>query len=299
MAKPRILLTGANGFVGRQILAHLPAGGEIHATTHSAPGGGGRAIWHRTDLRDPGECRRLIEELSPDILVHAAWNTSHGAFWEAEDNHDWFAAGCALFSAFAENGGQRIVSCGTCAEYAGVSNEPRREAETDGGAEPETLYGRSKLALLEHLAGLGIDYAWARIFLVYGEGEGERRLVPSVARALLTGQPAPCSTGEQLRDFMDVRDLGRAIAELAQAPFSGTINLGHGGFARIADVATLMGEIAGRPELVQLGALPSRPGEAPVLVPDLTRQEKEFGFHPGIGLREGLADALTYWSTRY
>lgn len=298
MAQPRILLTGANGFVGRQVLAHLPVGAEIHATTLSAHVGSKQAVWHRADLRDPEECQRLVAELAPDILVHAAWNTSHGAFWEAEDNHDWLAAGRALFSAFAENGGQRIVGCGTCAEYAGISEEPRREDETDAGAEPATLYGRSKLALLDHLAGLGIDYAWARIFLVYGEGEGDQRLVPSVARALLAGRPAPCSPGSQLRDFLDVRDLGRAIALLTQAPFSGAINLGHGEFARIADVVCLMGEIAGRPELIELGALPSRPGEAPMLVPDLMRQEEELKFRPEIGLREGLADALTYWSTR-
>jgi nucleoside-diphosphate-sugar epimerase len=298
MTSPRILLTGANGFVGRQILTYLPQTAEIHATTNSAPPSTTNVTWHQADLRDQEKCRRLMAGLAPDVLIHAAWNTSHGAFWEAEDNHDWLAAGRALFSAFVDHGGKRIVGCGTCAEYAGMSAKPRREEETDSGDQPETLYGRTKLALRDHLAGLGIDYAWARIFLVYGEGEGKRRLVPSVARSLLAGDAARCSSGEQLRDFLDVRDLGRAIAQLAQSAFFGTINLGHGDFARIADVVTLLGEIAGRPELIELGALPARPGESAVLVPDLTRQETQLGFTPGIDLRAGLTDALSYWSTR-
>jgi nucleoside-diphosphate-sugar epimerase len=297
MDRPRILLTGANGFIGRQILPHLPPGAEIHATTHSGQGAGEGATWHHADLRDQEDCKRLIGEVGPEILIHTAWNTSHGAFWEAEDNHDWLAAGRRLFSAFAEHGGRRIVACGSCAEYAGASDQPRREDETADTA-PETLYGKAKLALRDHLAGLGVDYAWARIFLTYGEGEGERRLVPSVARALLAGRTAPCSSGRQLRDFLDVRDLGRALAQLVQAPVSGTINLGNGNFASIAEVVTLMGEVAGKPELVARGALPDRPGEAPVLVPDLARQAQELGFAPRIGLREGISDALDYWSTR-
>jgi len=244
------------------------------------------------DLRDPDNCRHLIMDVRPAILVHAAWNTEHGAFWEAKDNADWLEAGRSLFSAFVAQGGKRIVACGTCAEYAGESAEPRRESEDQSGAEPATRYGRAKLALLRYLRTLPVEHAWARIFFAYGPGEGEQRLVPSIARALLSGQPAACSLGQQRRDFIDVRELGRAIALLTASRLTGSINLGQGEECRIADVAILLGELAGRPDLIRLGTLPDRPGEPLRLVPDLTRQRDELGFAPRISLRQGLADAL-------
>jgi len=295
-AKPRLLLTGATGFVGRQLRQQLGSGFELHCTSRGPGESIGR--WHRLDLRDPDASIALIETIRPEVLVHAAWNTQHGEFWEAKDNDDWLAAGRALFSAFARVGGRRIVACGSCAEYPGAGDWPRREGERIPPSAPATGYGRAKLALLEYLRDLPVEYAWARIFLAYGPHEDERRFVPSVARALLNGRPARCSFGGQVRDFIDVRELGRAIALLVRAPLTGVINLGQGKPVSIAEAACLLGAIAGKPELIELGALPDRPGEAPLLVPDLTRQTDELHFHPGIDLRTGLGDALEFWSTR-
>jgi nucleoside-diphosphate-sugar epimerase len=297
MGRPRLLLTGATGFVGRQVLEHLGPAYDVHCTSRQMQRADD-AAWHQVDLRDPDTCRQLIADIRPDILIHAAWNTEHGIFWEADDNADWLHAGRALFSAFADYGGARVIGCGSCAEYAGESSEPRRESEDQSGAEPATSYGRAKLALFQHLRTLRVEHAWARIFLAYGRGEDQRRLVPSIARALLRGEPAACSSGRQLRDFIDVRELGRAVAMLASSSVTGSINLGQGEECSIADVAMLLGNIAGRPDLIRLGALPDRAGEPQRLVPDLTRQRDELGFAPEITLRQGLCDVLKSTATQ-
>ena len=291
MARARLLLTGATGFVGRQVRAHLGAAYDLHCTSRGKSGDE-IPTWHQLDLRDSDSCARLIADIRPEILVHTAWNTEHGAFWEAEDNADWLEAGRTMFSAFAAGGGRRIVGCGSCAEYAGDIGEPRREYGDEESAEPATRYGRAKLELLRHLQSLPIEHAWARIFFAYGPGEGPKRLVPSIIRGLLNGKAVDCSSGRQRRDFIDVRELGRAIAMLANSTVIGTINLGQGEECRIADLARMLGELAGHPELIRLGVLPDRPGEPERLVPDLTRQARELGFTPNISLREGLEDAL-------
>lgn len=295
----RILLTGASGFVGTQIREHLHSGAQLHCTTSTARAGDDDAQWHFVDLRDRAASAALIRDVRPDMLIHCAWNTAHGEFWDAHDNEDWLEAGKALFSAFADSGGCRIVGFGTCAEYSRDQPGPHREDEAIEPYAPATRYGRAKLALLRHLEGLGISHGWARIFLAYGEGEDSRRLIPSVLRALLSNQPAKCSSGKQLRDLLDVRDIGAAIAKLAFSDVEGVINLGSGAPVSIGEVAKMLGEIVGRPDLVQLGALPDRPGEAPILIPDTRRQTDELGFIPGIDLRTGLDDAARYWSTRY
>lgn len=258
----------------------------------------GRVAWHTADLRDVDQCRRLVADIRPDYLVHLAWNTEQDRFWEAADNDDWLEGGRALCRAFAASSGRRLVVAGSCAEYAGNSPEARRETEDESGEQPATRYGRAKLELLRTLNRLHVEFAWARIFFPYGPGESERRLVPSIARALLRGEPAECSSGRQTRDFMDVRELGRALAMLVTSSVTGSINLGQGEGIRIGDVATLLGELAGRPDLIRLGVRADRPGEPEVLVPDLGRQRAYLGFAPRIGLRNGLAAALAWWSGR-
>lgn len=292
MSGGRILLTGATGFVGAEVLARLTDGREVHAVSRVARTGPGGVVWHRADMTDGAACEALVREVRPDTLIHCAWETEHGVFWEADSNEAWRAAGARLFSVFAETGGRRIVATGTCAEY-GPSDLPL--SESDDTARPATAYGRAKLGLLRHLETLDVSWAWVRVFNAFGAREDGRRFVPSVARALAEGRVAKCSSGRQIRDFIDVRDLGRAVAMLAGHPFEGPVNIGSGAPRPLGDVARLLGEIAGRPDLIGLGQLPDRVGEPPVLVPDITRQAA-LGFVPAIALEHGLRDAWQAWS---
>src|SRR5690606_28146161 len=105
------------------------------------------------------------------------------------------------------------------------------------------------------------SFAWARLFFLYGPGEAPTRLVSSLARALVAGEQADCSTGRIVRDFMDVRDAGAALAALAASEVTGPVNIGTGRGTSIADIALTMGRLAGREHLVGLGTLPDRAGE--------------------------------------
>jgi len=199
-----------------------------------------------------------------------------------------------MFAEFLAQGGRRVIGCGTCAEYA-VSDEPL--SETDERT-PGSLYGQTKRQLFMMLRTLPVSFAWARIFYPFGSGEGSRRFVPSVCQALAQGLPAHCSSGRQLRNFTDVRNIGAALAALVQHPLVGPINLGQPQSHRIADIAEMLGDIAGRPDLIALGALPDRDGEPAALVPDLQRQSEELKFFPRIAVRSGLNDAYQAWKNK-
>lgn len=294
-AAPRILLTGASGFVGRQVRRNLPPGAQVHCASRQRKDAVRGDTWHLVDLRDPDACAALIATVEPGILIHCAWTTEHGVFWHDPGNSIWLEAGKALFDAFVRHGGKRIVACGTCAEYPGDVLTPRHE---DEAIDPDRIvfpYGRAKLALLDHLRRINVSHAWARIFLTYGEGEDPRRLVPSVLRSLAQAEPAKCSSGRQVRDFLDIRDLGAAIARLATSNVEGVVNLGSGERTTVAKVVETLGRIAERPDLVELGALPDRAGEPRLLVPDITRQTEELGFYPRVAIDRGLADAAKFW----
>jgi nucleoside-diphosphate-sugar epimerase len=294
----RVLVTGASGFIGRHALVPLiEAGYEVHAVSTRPPPAEApsNVTWHQSDLlADPGG---VVARVAPERLLHLAWYAEHGRFWAAPENIRWVEATLALVRSFAAAGGTRALLAGSCAEYEWGLPGPCVEGRTP--LRPATLYGSAKHAtreVVEAAAGLlGIAAAWGRIFFLYGPGEDPRRLVASVARALVNGERAPTSTGTQRRDFLHVADVGAAFAALVESEVLGAVNVASGEGRPLREVIEAIGREAGRPELLDIGALPSPAGDPDELVADVTRLREEVGFRPRIALAEGLAETVAWW----
>lgn len=302
----RVLLTGARGFVGRWCVPELLARGyEVHAVSR---GGAGpledstredslRLSWHSADLLDAAQMSDLLERVRPTHLLHVAWYTAHGRFWAATENLRWVGASLALFESFAAAGGRRVVAAGTCAEYAPEGDAPCSEVSTP--LAPATLYGACKHALRVMLEAFarqaGMSAAWGRLFFPYGPGEPQGKLIPSVARALLAGEPALCTHGRQVRDFIYVEDAAAALVALLDSEVEGAVNIAAGRGVTLAEVIEKTAARAGRPDLVRLGALPAPLGEPPSLWADAGRLRGEVGWSPRFSLDEGLDATVEWW----
>ncbi len=112
----RVLVTGGAGFVGRHAVAALIARGfEVHAVGRRAPEG--VHLVHPADLLDADARRAALRAAGASHLLHLAWVTEPGRYWQSPDNLDWTAASLDLVRGFREAGGTRAVVAGTCAEY--------------------------------------------------------------------------------------------------------------------------------------------------------------------------------------
>jgi nucleoside-diphosphate-sugar epimerase len=150
-----------------------------------------------------------------------------------------------------------------------------------------------------HLLGeqLGLEIGWGRIFYPYGPGECGPRLVPSVIRSLLAGEKALCTEGLQVRDFVFVEDVAKAFIALLTSPYCGPVNIGSGVPVTVRQVVTRIGEIIGRPDLLEIGAIPTRGFEPQEIVADIAKL-RSIGFQPQYSIDGGLERTVEWWKSR-
>ena len=300
-AEPRILITGARGFIGRAALAALAknySGASIHAIRKknqgpvpSVPGITGHAV----DLLERGSAERLIETFRPTHCLHAAWEARPPHFWTSPENEKWLDASVAFVKAFAHHGGKRFVSLGSVAEY---DNSSGRMIESVTPENPTTLYGQCKRDFHRHLTSLAKDHGFSsaigRIFFVYGPHEYETKLVASACRAIVLNEPVGFGPLDLWRDYIHVNDLGRALNTLLNSSLEGVVNLASGEPLRQSAIIETLADLSGRRDLFQIGRRAAQDHETPILFADIEKI-RSIGWMPEIALEDGLEATLKWW----
>jgi nucleoside-diphosphate-sugar epimerase len=297
-----VLVTGATGFIGRCCLKLLVESGfEVHAvSSHAATADARMPVeWHRLDLLDGSSPVGFLDDLQPSYLLHLAWFAKPGAFWSSEENFRWLTASTELFRAFYAVGGQRAVGAGTCAEYRWVTDDCDEERTP---LQPETVYGRCKLATSLATAAAaslaGQNMAWARIFFPYGPGEPDDRFIPSVIGGLLRGESIACTHGNQIRDFIYVDDVARALVALLSGTACGAFNVGTGRSTSLREIAGLICSRLGHTDRVEFGAKVAPVGDPQRVVASINRLKSGVGWQPSVSLEQGIDNTIAAWRDR-
>lgn len=290
-----VLVTGATGLIGRQVIAPLAAlGMNVVAASRqgrSVPGADRLVL----DCLDLPAVSAALTKLRPTHLVHLAWHDGAQDRWTSPANLHWVGASLHLLHAFASAGGKRAVMVGSCAEYDWESAASGPLQETSP-LRPATLYGAAKagagLAAVKGAGALGVSLAWARPFFCYGPGEPEGRLFGDLIRGLAARRSVDCTDGLQRRDFLQTEDLGRAVAAVLASPVEGAINVASGKAEQVRTVIGALAAAMGRVDLVRLGARARPAGDPPVIAADITRLRDEVGFRPSYDLTAGVRATL-------
>lgn len=296
MTSPRVLVTGAGGFIGTFAVRILASRGiEVHAFSRREVGIEGARV-RRLDLLESGDAvDEALRQIRPTHLLHLAWIATPGVYWVSLENYRWVGATIHLATSFLKHGGSRMTVAGSGMEYGDTGGV---DAEESRSTAPDSPYSISKDATRRILLSLGneagISVSWARVFSLYGPGEPEARLVPSVVRSLLAGREARCTDGLHVRDFLHVRDVAAGLVELLLSDVTGAVNISSGSGIRVRDVAETIARLTGSAELLKLGVLPSR-SEPQRLVGVNTRLRTEVGWSPSFSLESGLADTISWF----
>ncbi|HQU82116.1 MAG TPA: NAD(P)-dependent oxidoreductase [Pyrinomonadaceae bacterium] len=295
--KEKVILTGANGFIGRQAILPLTERNfEVHAVSNVEPPAEllfENVVWHKVNLLDAEETAKLCENINASHLLHFAWYVEHGKFWNAPENEIWLKSSVDLIESFKANGGERIVVSGTCAEYEWGEEAFLSENETP--LKPQNFYGECKLKLFEKLAEKNLNFAWGRIFFLFGEYEHPNRLIASVINSLLKENSANCSHGRQIRDFMYVKDVADAFASLLDSDVKGAVNIASGRAVTIKEIVLQTAEMLGKTENIHFGAIEAAKNEPLSIVADTRILNEKVGWRERYGIASGLAQTINYW----
>jgi len=299
MLMKRILVAGGGGFIAAHSLQPLVAAGFAVHVVDLKPCGKDvpeNVVWHQADLMNSDDVKKVLHEVRPSHLLNFAWFVRHGEYLSSPENFNSLTSNFRLLQQFADAGGKRVVMAGTCFEYdfsSGICDEKETRVK------PVGVYGSCKLAMYEMLKSYaqvyGLSWAWGRIFFVFGPAEDPRRFVPAIIQPLLKGQPALCSHGNQIRDFMATQDVGSAFAALASSELQGAINIASGQPISLKQIVKILEKETNTIGLTRFGAVASPAEEPPMILAAVTRLHNELGWAPVASIEQRLAEAVQWW----
>jgi nucleoside-diphosphate-sugar epimerase len=258
----KILITGATGFVGRQlvrILNNLKKKPQLKLIIRENKTkkkqflefSNIKNIIFTKDLfsEDISWWKKQCKDI--DTIIHLAWYVEPGLYLESSKNIDCLIGSLNLAKGASQAGVKRFVGIGTCFEY----DLTEGLLSIDTPLKPISMYANTKTALYLSLSRwfptCAIEFAWCRLFYLYGEGEDPRRLTPYLRSRLKNGAIAKLTNGGKIRDFLDVAEVAKRIVKVAIGKQAGPINICSGVPITIRQYAEKIASEYGRPDLLQ------------------------------------------------
>lgn len=255
-----VLLTGSTGFVGRQVLRAL---GVQNATVRLVIRKGADVpSEHTANIEKVIRTSDLFAESvnwwadvckGVDTIIHVAWYTEPGQYLKSSKNLDCLIGTLKLAKGAIQARVRRFAGIGTCFEY----DLSQGMLSIDTPLKPHTPYAGAKaaayLGLSQCLSAENIEFVWCRLFYLYGEGEDVRRLVPYIRTRLSSGKYAELTSGNQIRDFLDVNDAAGLIVDSALGSTQGVVNICSGIPVTVRQLAEKIADEYGRRDLLKFG----------------------------------------------
>lgn len=298
----KVLLSGANGFVGTALCRELSAKGvEVTAIIRDETEKieeirnlDGLSIIY-CDLSQFRELPTIITDREYDVFYHFAWMGTAGSLrGDADIQLKNVQYTCDAVKACADMGCKRFVFASSIMEY-----EIEAMMATDCTPSINTLYCSAKVAadyMARTIAGsLGIDYIRAVISNIYGPGEMSLRLVNTSLRKMLSGEHCAFSAGDQMYDFIYITDAAKSFIAIGEKGAANrTYYIGSQKPKPLKEFLKDMRDCVDPRIEIGLGELPFSGVSLTYKEFDIDAVRKETGFSPEVPFREGINHTIRW-----
>ena len=299
----RIIVTGANGFVGSHLLALLEERRiDSVAVVRSEESDISRIkdFKHTHIVYCPmekiGKLASLIPDRDIDACVHLAWSGANG---KARGDYGLQLANVKwsldLCRALQEMKVRRFVGIGSLAE-----NDIAAYIDGDG-ATPNAVscYGIAKTTA-GHFTKVfctqaGIEYIWCKLANLYGPGDSTNNFINFASKIMLSGGRAAFTEGRQMHDFVYIDDIVRGILAVIESGKTNTgYYLGSGKARQLKEYIYAIREAINPDIELHLGEIPYNGVFLPKEEFDCQKLFEDTGYLPEVPFEDGVLKTLAW-----
>ncbi len=289
----RALITGASGFVGNHLVAHLREQGD-------------HTLCPDTDITDREALIAAFDRLRPEVVYHLAAQADVGGSWDhpVETMKVNVEGTMNVLDAARLAGATRVLAVNSADVY-GVVDESELPLSESSEIRPASPYAASKAAAemlcIQATRGYGLDVIRARSFNHLGPGQSDRFVASAIAHRIVdneVGGDRSVKIGNLAarRDFTDVRDVVRAYRLLVLSGRAGEVyNVCSGVDRSIREIAEMLVGLADNQMSLEPDPDLMRPVDLLVVRGDNSKLREATGWEPLIQIENTLSDLLGYW----
>ena len=302
MNNKKILITGGTGFIGYHLAKKcLKLNWSVTSLSTKKPKKIRKLKRVKYLIGDISKKKKLIKIIKPnsyDYVVNLAGYVDHSYKKKTINSH---YNGCKNLSLlFLNSKIKKFVQIGSSLEY-GKIRSPQIENKLNN-QKTFSVYGNAKLQSTKFLLNLNKKFNFPttilRLYLVYGPAQDTNRVVPITIFNAIKDNNFDCSNGTQLRDFLFIDDLIKAIIKtLNNKKVNGEIiNIGTGKPIKIKDLIIKICDLVGlgKPEF---GKISLRKDEIIRLYPKILKSKKLLDWKSNVSLEKGLATTIKYFKS--
>lgn len=291
----RVLITGADGFIGRHLVARLLREGiEVHAVVHPehniyVNNTDNNLKVYSLDLLDLQENMDLFPD-NIDVMYHFAWNGVAPEFrndFDVQYRNIDIAIGCVKLCEVKHI--KKIIFPGSTNEYL-YYGKPINEHVVPS---PSNTYGATKIAIRylcsDYAANHGISFVYAIITGIYSEDRKDSNVIYYTINKLLNGEKPSLTSLEQEWDYVHIDDVVEALRLVGEKGKGGvTYAIGHGDNWPMANYIRIIHKMIDENLPLGIGEIPHNGDVLPSSCIDLTRIKEDTGFEPRIAFEDGI-----------
>ena len=303
----KILITGANGFIGTALLNEIDkeyGDVEVYAVIKDTD--------EKTDsieqlpnvniiycsMEEIARLPVIMKDKDIDTCIHLAWTGSFGeckADGSVQLQNVQYSL--ALIHAIKDMGIKRFVGAGTLAELD-VLNYHMDDGATPN---PASMYGAAKLStqLFTKIecTKFGIDHIWCYLSNTYGVGDTTNNFINMASRKILNGERAAFTEARQIYDFVYVTDIARAIYYAANKGKKNTsYYLGSGTARPLKEYICMIRDAIDPDYPLYFGEIPFNGKTLSADTYSIEKLQKDTGYSATISFEDGIKKTVSWLS---